>query len=233
MARLWLAVLSSSAARSWLPRKNRNDHSIHDRRRLSAPDSPPRYASWQDAMKDAVRDPAELCRLLGLAGGIGRAAPKRRRDSFRCSCRAGSWPGCGRATRPTRCCGRCCRWPTRWPTCRASSPIRSTTRRPTRQPGLLQKYRRPRAARHDRHLRRPLPLLLPPPFSLRRDAALARRLAAGDSTRSRPTTVDPRSDPQRRRSADARRCDAGRARSTSWPRFRICGGCGFTRGCRS
>jgi L-lysine 2,3-aminomutase len=26
----------------------------------------PRYASWQDAMKDAVRDPAELCRLLEL-----------------------------------------------------------------------------------------------------------------------------------------------------------------------
>src|SRR6188472_1172322 len=24
------------------------------------------YASWQDAMKDAVRDPAELCRLLEL-----------------------------------------------------------------------------------------------------------------------------------------------------------------------
>ena len=26
----------------------------------------PQYASWQEAFKDAVRDPDELCRLLGL-----------------------------------------------------------------------------------------------------------------------------------------------------------------------
>jgi L-lysine 2,3-aminomutase len=28
--------------------------------------SPPRYRSWQEALKDAVRDPAELCRLAAL-----------------------------------------------------------------------------------------------------------------------------------------------------------------------
>ena len=30
----------------------------------------PRYASWQAAMKDAIRDPAELCRLLELPASI-------------------------------------------------------------------------------------------------------------------------------------------------------------------
>jgi EF-P beta-lysylation protein EpmB len=34
----------------------------------------PAYASWQDAMKDAVRDPAELCRLLDLPDDFSRAA---------------------------------------------------------------------------------------------------------------------------------------------------------------
>src|SRR3972149_6147954 len=34
----------------------------------------PRYASWQDALKDAVRDPAELCRLLDLPPAFARAA---------------------------------------------------------------------------------------------------------------------------------------------------------------
>jgi EF-P beta-lysylation protein EpmB len=37
-----------------------------------------RYASWQEAMKDAVRDPAELCRLLGLPEGTAAsAAPEK------------------------------------------------------------------------------------------------------------------------------------------------------------
>jgi EF-P beta-lysylation protein EpmB len=34
----------------------------------------PRYASWQDAMKDAVRDPAELCRLLDIPPDVARTA---------------------------------------------------------------------------------------------------------------------------------------------------------------
>jgi EF-P beta-lysylation protein EpmB len=43
---------------------------------VSAP-SVPRYRSWQEALKDAVRDPEELCRLVGLpqpAAGTRRAA---------------------------------------------------------------------------------------------------------------------------------------------------------------
>jgi EF-P beta-lysylation protein EpmB len=34
----------------------------------------PRYASWQEALKDAVRDPDELCRLLDLPPDTARAA---------------------------------------------------------------------------------------------------------------------------------------------------------------
>src|SRR5262245_38880420 len=34
----------------------------------------PRYASWQEAMKDAVRDPAELCRLLDLPTQVAERA---------------------------------------------------------------------------------------------------------------------------------------------------------------
>ncbi len=33
-----------------------------------------RYASWQEAMKDAIRDPAELCRLLSLPAEFAAAA---------------------------------------------------------------------------------------------------------------------------------------------------------------
>lgn len=36
---------------------------------------PPRYASWQDALRDAIRDPAELCRLLELPPEALAAAP--------------------------------------------------------------------------------------------------------------------------------------------------------------
>jgi L-lysine 2,3-aminomutase len=34
----------------------------------------PRYATWQEAMKDAVRDPEELCRLLDLPRDVADAA---------------------------------------------------------------------------------------------------------------------------------------------------------------
>jgi EF-P beta-lysylation protein EpmB len=34
----------------------------------------PRYDSWQEAFKDAVRDPQELCRLLDLPNGLSEAA---------------------------------------------------------------------------------------------------------------------------------------------------------------
>jgi EF-P beta-lysylation protein EpmB len=36
--------------------------------------APPRYASWQEAVRDAIRDPAELCRVLGLPDEIAAAA---------------------------------------------------------------------------------------------------------------------------------------------------------------
>lgn len=36
--------------------------------------APPRYASWQEAVRDAVRDPAELCRLLELTEELAEAA---------------------------------------------------------------------------------------------------------------------------------------------------------------
>ncbi|HEY4234088.1 MAG TPA: EF-P beta-lysylation protein EpmB [Lacipirellulaceae bacterium] len=42
------------------------------RPRLAAP----RYVSWQEAMKDAVRDPEELCRLLELPADLATAARK-------------------------------------------------------------------------------------------------------------------------------------------------------------
>ena len=38
--------------------------------------APPRYASWQDAVRDAVRDPAELCRLLELPEEVAEAAQR-------------------------------------------------------------------------------------------------------------------------------------------------------------
>lgn len=48
---------------------------------LSAPEpvvrptwAPPRYASWQEAVRDAIRDPAELCRVLELRDEIAAEA---------------------------------------------------------------------------------------------------------------------------------------------------------------
>lgn len=36
--------------------------------------APPRYASWQEAVRDAIRDPAELCRVLGLPDDLKDSA---------------------------------------------------------------------------------------------------------------------------------------------------------------
>ncbi len=38
--------------------------------------SPPAYGSWQEAFKDAVRDPAELCRLVGLPEEVAERAAR-------------------------------------------------------------------------------------------------------------------------------------------------------------
>lgn len=50
---------------------------------LSAPEpvvrptwAPPQYASWQEAVRDAVREAGELCRLLGLPDEIAQAAQR-------------------------------------------------------------------------------------------------------------------------------------------------------------
>lgn len=40
----------------------------------------PAYRSWQEAVRDAVRDPAELCRLVGLPGRYASAAERAARD---------------------------------------------------------------------------------------------------------------------------------------------------------
>ena len=40
----------------------------------------PRYASWQEALKDAVRDPLELCRLVGLPDDAVAGAMRAARD---------------------------------------------------------------------------------------------------------------------------------------------------------
>jgi EF-P beta-lysylation protein EpmB len=45
-----------------------------------APVSTPRYDSWQEALKDAVRDPAELCRLLDLPPQTLAGGAKAARD---------------------------------------------------------------------------------------------------------------------------------------------------------
>ncbi len=46
----------------------------------TAPISAARYASWQEAFKDAVRDPAELCRLLDLPPQYIAGAVRAARD---------------------------------------------------------------------------------------------------------------------------------------------------------
>src|SRR5882757_8027168 len=40
----------------------------------------PNYASWQEAMKDAARDPDELCRLLELPADLATAAREAARQ---------------------------------------------------------------------------------------------------------------------------------------------------------
>jgi len=44
------------------------------------PIAAPRYGSWQEAVKDAVRDPVELCRLVNLPPRYASSAAKAARD---------------------------------------------------------------------------------------------------------------------------------------------------------
>ena len=126
----------------------------------------PRYASWQEAMKDAVRDRGRIVPAAGLAGGVGERGRKRRRGQFPLFVPRG-FVARMRPGDPAD------------PLLRQVLPVADEMRdvpgfvadpvddaAATRQPGLLQKYRRPRAADHDRHVCRPLPLLLSPALSV-------------------------------------------------------------------
>ena len=113
--------------------------------------------------------------------------------------------GCARATRPTRCCRQVLPLASgAGISRRALRPIRSATAAATLGPGLLQKYSgrallitTGACAVHCRYcFRRHYPYSEAP--------ALARRLAAGDRP-NRRRSDDRRSDPLRRRSADAGR----------------------------
>ena len=184
-------------------------------------------------MKDAVRDPAELCRLLDLPDDFAVGAKAAARNSFRCSCRAASWPACGRAI-PTD------------PLLRQVLPIDDEMAdvpgfvadpvddaAATRQAGLLQKYDG-----------RVLMLVTTGTCAVHCRYCFRRHFPYDESPRSldawQPAldeiaddTSPPRSDPQRRRPAHARRCHARGDRSSGSKRSRICAGCEFTRGCRS
>ena len=129
-----------------------------------------------------------------------RQPPQHNR--FRCSCRGPFWPACGAAIRPTRCCARFCRWirkPLR-PTGFTVDPVGDGFA--TLQPGLLQKYygralmvTTGACAVHCRYcFRRHFPYEQTP-HSWDDWQAAIEQIEADD-------TLD-RSDPQRRRSADA------------------------------
>ena len=184
-------------------------------------------------MKDAVRDPDELCRLLDLPPEFADAAQRGRATVSAVRAARLSGPHAAGRSRPIRCCGRCCRWPTKCADVPGfvADPVGDAAA--TRQPGLLQKYDGRVLLDHDRHMRRPLPLLLPPALSVRRVAALARRLAAGARrNRGRRQSIhevilsggDPLTLVDATLAALVER--VGR-------NSRTCGGCGFTRGCRS
>ena len=124
------------------------------------------YASWQEAMKDAVRDPAELCRLLDLpekyltaARAAARQFPLFVPQGFLTRMRQGDpFDPLLRQVLPLG---------------EELADVSGFVTDPvddqgaTRHAGLLQKYRRPRAIDHNRHVRRSLPLLFSPTFLLR------------------------------------------------------------------
>ena len=192
----------------------------------------PRYASWQEAMKDAVRDPDELCRLLDLPAEFAERRKAAARQfplfvprGFVARMRPGDptdpllrqvlplademadVPGF--VADPV---GDDAADAAAWAAakvslaaCCSSRPARAPCIAATASAGIFRTTRR-RA----------------------RSTIGSRR-----STRSRPTTVvhevilsggDPLTLVDATLAAIDRR---------NWPRFHICGGCGFTRGCRS
>ena len=196
--------------------------------------APPRYASWQEAVRDAIRDPAELCRVLDLPSDVADAA--RRACDANPSFSLFAPRGFVARMRPGD---------ANDPLLRqvlplsdeladvpgfVSDPVGDAAAQ--RQPGLLHKY----AGRvllvttgvcavHCRYcFRRHYPVFRRP--------AVDRRLATG-AGRDRGRSVDPRGDPQRRRPADDRRPHARPARRRSSRRFRTSSGSASTLDCRS
>ena len=83
----------------------------------------PHYDSWQDAFKDAVRDPAELCRLLDLPTAFVDAARAADR-TFPLFVPRG-FVGRMRPGDPAiRCCDRFCQFTTNWNRWTGSSQTR-------------------------------------------------------------------------------------------------------------
>ena len=144
----------------------------------------PRYASWQDAMKDAVRDPDELCRLLGLPAELAAAARAAARQfplfvprGYLARMRPGD-PADPLLRQVLPLAEELADVPGF-----VADPVGDAAA--TRQPGLLQKYHGRVLFDHHGRLRGPLPLLFPAAFSVRRVAPFARRLASRRSTRLR------------------------------------------------
>ena len=191
----------------------------------------PHYDSWQDAFKDAVRDPAELCRLLDLpttfadaARAAGRTFPLFVPRGFVGRMRPGD---------PAD------------PLLRQVLPVDDELESvdgfvadpvgdvaATQEPGLLQKYHgrallitTGTCAVHCRYcFRRHFPYGKTP--------ALARRLAAGPRA-NRSRLVASRDNPQRRRPADHSSTARSPHWSINWPTSITCADCESTRASRS
>ncbi len=196
-------------------------------RTLAAPRSP----SWQQAMKDAIRDPVELCRLLGLPAEFEEAARAAARSFPVFAPR--SWVARIRFGNPhdpllrqVLPLGEELNWPAEFTT----DPVGDRLAR--RSPGLLSKYSGRVLLGDNRGLRDPLPLLFSPAFPLFRNAARQGGLAAG-AGRNRGRYEPQRGDPLGRRPADAGRRAVGRIGRPGWPRSGICDGCAYIPGCRS
>ncbi len=151
------------------------------------------------------------------------------RRIFRCACRIRSSSGCASAIRTIRCCDRCCR-------CRPSAtpspgysldPLEEASA--TLAPGVIQKYHgrvlliaAPACAVHCRYcFRRTFP------YADHQQAVAFPSLTAVERDREHL-----RSDPVRRRSADAERRSAARDSSRGSTPFHTCAASASIRACR-
>ena len=188
-------------------------------------------ADLADGLADAVSDPAELCRLLGLPPEVAAAARRRRREL----------PPAGPADlsgshRPGQPSGPAA--PAGPPTGGGTEPTPRFQADPLGEalaacgPGLLRKY--------------PGRLLIVTTggcavhcrFCFRRHFPYPNLLPAATPTGSPPLQTggrrqfDRRNRPERRRSAHPARRAALPILPSNWPKSPTSGGCGFTAGCR-